>query len=106
MNLAIKGAMEAGLKEQYIDRLRSITTYSPNADTLARRHGLPKPESLPPITVAQLAQHDSGTVFKPSYVSICGYVLECKMLLVNHRGRDITTRQIRQVCFIYSAHQK
>ena len=54
-NILVSGATAAGLDPVYIEKLSAMPTYSPTPETLALREALPAPESLPAITVVELA---------------------------------------------------
>ena len=59
MNIILKGARQIGLDEDYIRKLEATPTYQPSEDILELRQKRPKPEDLPPITVDELASHNS-----------------------------------------------
>mmetsp|Transcript_26026 Transcript_26026/g.63145 ORF Transcript_26026/g.63145 Transcript_26026/m.63145 type:complete len:294 (-) Transcript_26026:7-888(-) len=97
LDVLVSGAKAAGLDEHYTARLARLPTYAPTPETLALRKTLPSPQSLPPITVADLAgkprEGDYG------YVAVLGYVFQVprsKVIFRSHLGRDLTARASRQ----------
>ena len=73
------------------------STYTPSAETLARRESLPDPGSLPPMTVPELAATKEATDGS-CHLSIFGFVMRLpkeKVFFQRHHGRDITHRQSR-----------
>lgn len=101
LNVLLDGARDAGLDKDYITRLAKSVTYIPSDETLALRRALPAPESLPPMTVAELAafptSKESGATHV--YTACYGYVVKIRIDQVffgSHIGRDITGRASRQ----------
>ncbi len=95
------GAEHAGLKKEYIDMLKSLPTYVPAPETLAKRASLPEPEDLPTMSVETLARHDGRKREDfPTHVAVMGYVFDTHPGFSSHRGRDITTRMLHQVNFL------
>ncbi len=94
----LAGAIQAGLKQEYIDNLKAIPTYAPDEETLARRAALPAPEDLPPMTVDELAKHNGKSEEQlPIHVAVLGYVFDCQCYYPSHNGRDLTTHLLLQV---------
>jgi len=92
--LMIRGAREAGVRDDYVQELARRPHYTPDAQTLERRRALPIPDKLPSCTVQQLAATKGGS---RAYVSILGFVLETpRISFQRHEARDITARQSRQ----------
>ena len=78
-NILVSGASAAGLTPAYIDKLAALPVYSPTAETLAARESLPVPESLPAVTVAELALSKETPTLEPGDLwrtSVLGYVFE------------------------------
>ncbi|CAH1798738.1 unnamed protein product [Owenia fusiformis] len=97
VGVLLKGARQAGLKQEYIDALTARPTYTPTAETLAKRAALPPLDSLPAVTVAELAKHDGSDPDLPIQAAALGYVFEVKMkVFKSHYARDITTRMLNQ----------
>ncbi len=100
--ILVDGATAAGLDPGYVEKLAALPVYSPTAETLAARESLPLPESLPVVTVAELALSKETPTPEPSDLwrtSVLGYVFELPRSQVpmnSHRGRDITARMSRQ----------
>ncbi len=86
------------MKPEYIQKLKSLPTYVPSEETLAKRRALPSPDDLPQITVAELAKHNGKNAPEyPARVAVLGYVIDSSSWFGSHKGRDITTRMIHQV---------
>jgi hypothetical protein len=100
MGVLIKGATQAGLKQEYIDKLKARPTHTAESETLARRKALPDPETLPTISVQELAKHNGKTEGFTARVGMLGYVFELQNkglgFFGSHKGRDITTRMMHQ----------
>ena len=108
LNLLIKGALEANLNQEYVNKLKATKTYIADEETKAARNSLPQPESLRPFTAEELfstkleslgTQTDEG--IKPgehAYVAVLGYVIKIprnKCGFSSHLGRDLTSRSLR-----------
>ena len=86
----MKGAKQAGLDPQYIEKLSNHSTYKANTATLKARNERPLPENLKEITVDELSGNRN-------WVSCLGYVVEPSRIYFDiHKGRDITTRSLMQ----------
>ena len=92
--MLVKGAQQAGLKPEYVQKLARTPTYKPDATTLAARSTVPARESLPTWTDERLAHY--GTDGSDCcYVAVLGlvmYVPKQKVFFGSHKGRDITAR--------------
>ncbi len=85
------------MKPEYIQKLKSLPTYVPIDETLAKRNALPSPDDLPQVTVAELAKHNGKNT--PEYsvrVAVLGYVFDSGSWFGSHKGRDLTTRMLHQ----------
>ena len=51
------GAKQAGLRQDYIDRLSGLKVYEAPQEIIELRNSRPEPSSLKPITVEELAEH-------------------------------------------------
>ena len=74
-----------------------MPTYAPTEATLNARANLPDPKSLPPITVAELAAMNTADE-EFNTTSVMGYCFKLKKGMIffgNHKGRDISSRQVR-----------
>ena len=88
LGILVKGAKQAGLDPNYIEKLSNHPTYKPNDAVLKARRERPKPEELNEITVEHLSQNKN-------WIACLGYVFEpvsVRIFFDSHRGRDITTR--------------
>lgn len=88
LGVLVKGAKQAGLDPNYIEKLSNHPTYKPNDAVLKARKERPKAEELEEITVEQLSQNQN-------WVACLGYIFEPEKIfhaLPSHKGRDITTR--------------
>ena len=65
----MKGAKQAGLDPEYIEKLSKQPTYQPNEAVLKARRERPKPEELKEITVEELSKNEN-------WISCLGFVLE------------------------------
>lgn len=94
LGVLCKGARQAGLKPEYIDKLANHETYQPPQWILDARKLRPDPKTLKEVTVQELAGH-KGEGF---WVSCLGYVVQPKQewLFESHKGRDTTTRVLMQ----------
>ena len=95
LSILVKGAKDAGLDADYIAKLSNRQVYQPDDITLQSRKKRPNPDSLPEITVEELAKH-KGDHPEP-WLACLGYVIATKVLFVQeaaHQGRDITTREL------------
>jgi hypothetical protein len=93
-DILVKGAEEMALDPAWIDMLRSLSTYTPSAETLKLRAAVPSPSELPVMTIAELAKHNGQSLDHPIYTSVCGYVFEHKEFFSCYHGRDITFRNV------------
>lgn len=109
LSILVNGAKDAGLNEDYVAQLAARPTYQPDQATVDRRKELPRPESLPPMTVAELEATKAPTAEEVAggkapagtlwYLSTTGYVIKLpkeKVFFNKHRGRDITMRNSKQ----------
>ena len=92
--LLVRGAIENNLREDWIEKLRSLPVYEPSAETLQARELLPPPSILPSMTIAELALHGSDNGSRPVYVSSCGYIFEHTPIFKVMGGRDVTNRNV------------
>ncbi len=97
MNVVIEGAKQAGLKPNYIEKLKAIPTYVPDASIIAKREVIPKPESLPLFTVEELAKHNGSTTGLEKRLSCLGYVIKASIPLSEMQGQDLTTYMLHKV---------
>ena len=91
----VKGAVQAGLKEEYIARLRALPAYDSRQETAvvaARVARARLAGRLPLVTVTQLAEHRTGD----TWVSVLGLVVRQTSYFASHSGRDITSRVLMQ----------
>ena len=103
----LAGAKQAGIKQDYIDQLKAIPTYTPDEETLARRASLPGPEDLPAMTVDMLSKHNGDNPEEfPKHLAILGFVFDCGSFFRSHNGRDLTTRLLLQVSIAYNTQVK
>jgi len=94
-----KLAQAAGLNPDYIARLAALPTYSPTEETLRLRASIPSPESLPAMTVEELAACDKEKTAEFAFVSVLGYVMKVPRSMFffrSHLSRDITARASRR----------
>jgi len=107
--LVVRGAVESGLDEAYINKLRQTKTYTPDKEAIARRKTLPAGKDLPPMSVNELRATRAETLGKEvdgvktpgefAFVAILGYIIKmerAKCTMMSHLGRDITSRNLRQ----------
>ena len=94
LGVLVKGAKQAGLDPDYIDKLSKRPVYQPDEVTLQARKERPDPDSLKEITVEELAKHKDDD--DEIWIACLGYVLPAKPWFKAHRGRDITTRVLMQ----------
>ena len=98
LGLLVKGAQQAGLDPNYIEKLSKQPTYKPNDAVLkARKERSEKVEELDEITVEQLSKNENwvsclGYVFEHEKVSFRSLGPNTRILIV--RGRDITIRTL------------
>ena len=102
----MKGAVESGLDENYINGLQLTKSYKPDNETLERRKTIPLPRSLTPYTVEKLfatkAQTlselmDTETSF--AFISMLGYVIRVpsnKIVYKSYIGRDLTSINLKR----------
>jgi len=102
LNILVKGAKEAGLKEDYITQLANHPVFVPSEEQIANRSKIPDPSSLPKITIEELASFPKGDDTEGgAHTAIFGYVMHfavgsgMKIGFGAHKGRDITRRQLR-----------
>ena len=93
LGVLVKGAKQAGLKPEYIEKLSKRPVYQPDEITLQARKDRPDPDSLKEISVEELAKHK---IDPDAWVACLGYVVPAKPYFGAHRGRDITTRVLMQ----------
>merc|ERR1719362_751632 len=80
LGVLVKGAKQAGLDPNYIEKLSIHPTYKPNVAVLKARKQRPKPEELNEITVEQLSKNEN-------WISCLGYVFEpVRIFFDSHRG--------------------
>ena len=73
LSLLIRGAVAAGLKEEYIQSLRKVPTYQTSPEIRQRREKFfAEATSLPRRSRIELAEDASSTPL----VSICGYIIK------------------------------
>ena len=76
----MKGAKQAGLDPDYIEKLSKQPTYQPNETVLKARRERPKPEELKEITVEELSKNQN-------WISCLGFVLEPPSIwFSSHKG--------------------
>ena len=86
----IKGAKQAGLDPDYIEKLSKTPTYKPNNNVLKARSERPDPEDLEEIPYVNLKEYRNR-------VACLGYVIEPDVIrMESHKGRDITSRALMQ----------
>ena len=108
LNLLIRGAFEANLNKEYIEKLNKTKTYEADDETKAIRSALPPPASLQPFSVEKLFSTKSESLGIPTetgmksgqeaYVAILGYVIKMprdKCPFSSHLGRDLSSRSLR-----------
>jgi len=93
LNVIISGAIEVGLKEEYLLMLKSLPYFRPTAADLQKRLELPVPSALPKMTIDELAQYD-GSNGKEPLSSVCGYICDSKTAWRLNYGRDTTFRKL------------
>jgi hypothetical protein len=81
LNLLIKGATDAGLKEAYIEKLQKLPSYHPSEETLKNREKIPATEALPKVTMVELSQSKWTSPETAYKCSLLGYVFEIKRCL-------------------------
>ncbi len=96
-DILVNGAIEMKLDKKWIDKLSNLPTYTPSAETLARRSTLPPLKSLPTLSIDELSLHngeadDLGKY--PHYISSCGYIFQHKTFFKVYHGRDVTYRNV------------
>jgi len=97
LNALVKAAREASLEADYVDELAETSTYKVGAVTLKARQALPPADELRQISCEDL--EDMGDDDQASHVSILGYIIrvpKAKIFVGSHRGRDVTSRVLRQ----------
>lgn len=108
LNLLIRGAFEANLKEEYIEKLKTTKTYVADDETKAIRKALPPHASLQPFSVEKLLSTKSESLGiqtetgmksgEHAFVAILGYVIKMprdKCPFSSHLGRDLSSRSLR-----------
>ena len=86
----IKGAKQAGLDPDYIEKLSNTPTYKPNDIVMKARSERPNPEDLEEIPHVDLKKYRNR-------VACLGYVIEPDIILMeSHKARDITSRALMQ----------
>ena len=108
LNLLIRGACEANLNKEYIEKLKKTKTYEADDETKAIRSALPPPASLQPFSVEKLFSTKSESLGiqtetgmksgQEAYVAILGYVIKMprdKCPFSSHLGRDLSSRSLR-----------
>ena len=108
LNLLIKGAFEANLNKEYIEKLKKTKTYEADDETKAIRSASPPPASLQPFSFEKLFSTKSESLGIPTetgmksgqeaYVAILGYVIKMprdKCPFSSHLGRDLSSRSLR-----------
>eukprot|EP00310_Coccolithus_braarudii_P025697 CAMPEP_0183356806 /NCGR_PEP_ID=MMETSP0164_2-20130417/45204_1 /TAXON_ID=221442 /ORGANISM="Coccolithus pelagicus ssp braarudi, Strain PLY182g" /LENGTH=336 /DNA_ID=CAMNT_0025530305 /DNA_START=8 /DNA_END=1016 /DNA_ORIENTATION=- len=90
----VKGAVENGLDEAWIELLRTLPVYTPSAETLALRAAVPPLSVLPQMSIAELREHDGTSEAREVYTSACGYAFAHKPFFRSHWGRDVTFRNV------------
>lgn len=95
MNILIKGAIEVGLKDFYIENLKKVEYYVPSKETLEKRKLLPPYEKLTPISLNELKLYN-GKDKKEKWTSVMGYVFRCAKgwTFDSWIGRDVTLRNL------------
>ena len=58
-----KGAVKSGLKEEYVDKLRSQKTFVSPEWVLEERQKYPKPNELREVTVEELQRHSKEEIW-------------------------------------------
>ena len=91
-DILIRGAVENCLEASWIAKLRALATYTPAAETLARREAVPSPSALPAVSIDELRQHKGET--GACWTACGGYVFEHTPIFSSYRGRDITRRNL------------
>ena len=103
LQLVVKGAVESGLNDKYVEQLKSTKTYEPDKETLEKRKTIPSPQLLTPYTLEELhtanAQalaeaKEMGKPCKLAYLSILGYVMRIPpstVFIESFLGRDLTS---------------
>lgn len=92
MGVIVKGATAAGLKEEWIEKLRAIETYSPPGFIRRLREGRGRLEDHPEVTAEELAAHRGPD---DAWLSVLGFVVRPRKVMFGvHKGRDITVRQL------------
>jgi len=119
-DILLMGARESNLDPAWIDMLLNLPTYTPSADTLARRRLVPHPHDLPKWSIAELKRHDGSgaaaggdentsaatATAAPAaenssgelviHFSSCGFIFKHKPMFSVYRGRDVTFRNCLQ----------
>lgn len=75
MQILIKGALEVGLKDYYVEKLKSIKTYQPNQETLEKRKFLPSKEKLKMISLSDFSKNN-GENNSETWTSVMGYIFK------------------------------
>mmetsp|Transcript_44878 Transcript_44878/g.143774 ORF Transcript_44878/g.143774 Transcript_44878/m.143774 type:complete len:306 (+) Transcript_44878:59-976(+) len=96
-DILVRGAQENDLDAAWIDKLLALPTYTPSAETLARRAALPSPSELPQMSIEELRLHDGKSEAHPTYTSSCGYIFEHAPMFAVMRGRDVTHRNVLHI---------
>lgn len=97
MQILIKGAQEVGLKDSYVEMLKSIKTYSPTQETIEKRKDLPLPEKLKLISRSELSKYD-GQNDSEVWTSVMGYVFKANpkhfmwFVPTQWKGKEISPR--------------
>jgi len=84
-DILVNGAEEMKLSTDWVAKLRDLPVYKPSTELLLARTKLPPVESLPTMTITELAA-------LPSYSSSCGLVFEVNPPFKLMKGRDVTIR--------------
>ena len=101
LQLVVQGAVESGLEEGYIEKLKATKIYEPDHETLEKRKSIPTPQSLAPYTTEELFATKSESIGNEgeepgefAYISILGYVVRIpnNVFMKTFSGRDVTSR--------------
>jgi len=95
LGVLCKGAKQAGLKTDYVDKLEARSTYN-SADhpevleVRAKRKEIITNGNLNDITCKELAEHKDNE----SWISVLGMVIRQNSNVSSHKGRDVTSRML------------
>ena len=95
MGVLKKGAKQAGLSPEYLDKLAALPVYeaSNHPEVMAARiKRREMKDNLPEITNEELWQHKTEN----PWVRVMGFVVKQNSVFSSHKGRDVNSRMLMQ----------